>query len=59
MDEAETRERRIDERPAGGGDPGEGHTVMRRVALWAYRLLPALLLPAMLVLSRDFGITWD
>ena len=32
---------------------------MRRVTLWAYRLLPALLLPVMMVLSRDFGITWD
>ena len=59
MDEAEARERRIDERPAGGWDPGEDHTVMRRVTLWAYRLLPALLVPAMMVLSRDFGITWD
>ncbi len=31
----------------------------RGAILWAYRLLPALLLPAMVVLSRDFGITWD
>jgi hypothetical protein len=46
MDEIETRGRPIDERPAG-------------VTLWAYRLFPALLLPVMLVLSRDFGITWD
>jgi len=27
--------------------------------LWAYRLFPVLLLPLMLVLSRDFGVTWD
>jgi len=27
--------------------------------LWAYRLFPLLLLPLMLVLSRDFGATWD
>lgn len=30
-----------------------------RLVLWAYRLLPVLLLPLMLVLSTDFGITWD
>jgi hypothetical protein len=30
-----------------------------RLVLWAYRLFPVLLLPLMLVLSRDFGITWD
>ena len=30
-----------------------------RAVLWAYRLFPALLLPLMLVLSRDFGFTWD
>ena len=30
-----------------------------RLTLWAYRLLPAVLLPLMLVLTRDFGITWD
>jgi 4-amino-4-deoxy-L-arabinose transferase-like glycosyltransferase len=29
------------------------------VALWCYRLFPLALLPAMLVLSRDFGVTWD
>ncbi|MGE5127059.1 MAG: ArnT family glycosyltransferase, partial [Betaproteobacteria bacterium] len=28
-------------------------------ALWAYRLFPLALLPTMLFLSRDFGITWD
>lgn len=27
--------------------------------VWAYRLFPVLLLPLMLVLSRDFGVTWD
>ena len=30
-----------------------------RALLWAYRLFPLLLLPLMLVLSRDFGVTWD
>jgi 4-amino-4-deoxy-L-arabinose transferase-like glycosyltransferase len=30
-----------------------------RGLVWAYRLFPVLLLPLMLVLSRDFGITWD
>jgi hypothetical protein len=30
-----------------------------RLVSWSYRLFPALLLPAMLFLSRDFGITWD
>ena len=30
-----------------------------RAALWAYRLFPVVLLPLMLVLSRDFGVTWD
>jgi 4-amino-4-deoxy-L-arabinose transferase-like glycosyltransferase len=30
-----------------------------RATLWAYRLFPLLLLPVMLVLSRDYGITWD
>jgi hypothetical protein len=30
-----------------------------RLALWAYWLFPVLLLPLMLVLSRDFGATWD
>lgn len=59
MGETETRRRPIDERPDGDPDPGEDHAVMRRVTLWAYRLLPAVLLPVMLVLSRDFGITWD
>jgi hypothetical protein len=59
MDEAEARRRPIDERPAGGPDPGEQHALTRGAILWAYRLLPALLLPAMMVLSRDFGITWD
>ena len=58
-DEAEARGRPIDEPPAGGPDPGEDHAATRRVTLWAYRLLPALLLPVMLALSRDFGITWD
>jgi hypothetical protein len=30
-----------------------------RAVLWAYRLFPLVLLPLMLVLSRDFGVTWD
>ncbi len=30
-----------------------------RLALWGYRLFPLVLLPVMLLLSRDFGITWD
>ena len=30
-----------------------------RATLWAYRLFPILLLPLMLLLSRDFGVTWD
>ena len=30
-----------------------------RAILWAYRLFPVVLLPLMLVLSRDFGVTWD
>ncbi len=30
-----------------------------RLLVWAYRLFPVLLLPLMLVLSRDFGVTWD
>ena len=30
-----------------------------RALVWAYRLFPVLLLPLMLVLSRDFGFTWD
>jgi hypothetical protein len=30
-----------------------------RALLWAYRLFPVVLLPLMLVLSRDFGVTWD
>lgn len=32
---------------------------LERGLLWAYRLFPLLLLPLMLVLSRDFGVTWD
>jgi hypothetical protein len=27
--------------------------------VWAYRLFPVVLLPLMIVLSRDFGVTWD
>ena len=27
--------------------------------VWGYRLFPVVLLPLMLVLSRDFGVTWD
>jgi hypothetical protein len=34
-------------------------TALARAVLWAYRLLPIGLLPLMLFLSRDFGITWD
>jgi len=30
-----------------------------RAALWGYRLFPLVLLPLMLILSRDFGVTWD
>jgi hypothetical protein len=30
-----------------------------RALVWAYRLFPLVLLPLMLVLSRDFGFTWD
>jgi 4-amino-4-deoxy-L-arabinose transferase-like glycosyltransferase len=29
------------------------------VLLWCYRLFPWLLLPLLLFLSRDFGVTWD
>ena len=32
---------------------------MQRALVWAYRLFPLALLPLMLVLSRDFGVTWD
>ena len=32
---------------------------MQRALVWAYRLFPVVLLPLMLVLSRDFGVTWD
>ena len=35
------------------GEPGAS------ARLWAYRLFPLVLLPLMLVLSRDFGVTWD
>ena len=34
-------------------------TTRARALDWAYRLFPWLLLPLMLVLSRDFGVTWD
>ena len=46
---------RGDDRPLE--DAAGGRTA--RLALWGYRLFPLLLLPAMLLLSRDFGITWD
>lgn len=32
---------------------------LERALVWAYRLLPWALLPLMLVISRDFGVTWD
>ena len=32
---------------------------MQRALVWAYRLFPVVLLPLMIVLSRDFGVTWD
>ena len=39
----------------GEAPPGRG----ARALVWGYRLFPVLLLPLMLVLSRDFGVTWD
>lgn len=40
--------------------PGEAPVERGARALaWAYRLFPVLLLPLMLALSRDFGVTWD
>ena len=32
---------------------------LERLTHWGYRLFPVLVLPVMLVLSHDFGITWD
>ena len=43
-------------------DRGQPPTALRagaRTLEWAYRLFPWLLLPLMLVLSRDFGVSWD
>jgi 4-amino-4-deoxy-L-arabinose transferase-like glycosyltransferase len=37
----------------------KGEMTEVRALVWAYRLFPVLLLPLMLVLSRDFGFTWD
>jgi 4-amino-4-deoxy-L-arabinose transferase-like glycosyltransferase len=47
--------------PASGAvpPPAARYESLTRGLLWAYRLFPVLLLPLMLVLSRDFGVTWD
>jgi hypothetical protein len=47
--------------PGAPGDAGSANPAAPRTPalLLAYFLFPALLLPLMLVLSRDFGVTWD
>jgi len=47
----------MSEAPATAASEAPGRSA--RALVWGYRLFPVLLLPLMLVLSRDFGVTWD